>query len=588
MREPTRFTLAFSLLTTVAGAQAVINVPGDQPTIQAGITAAVSGDTVLVAAGTYFESDVDFQGKDITVKSSAGAEATIVDAQGLGRVFLFTSGEGPDAVLRGFTITNGKAPDGAAGIDGLDGSLGTPGAPGTNGGTGSGGGGVLVEFSSPTIDRCIFTANVAGHGGKGGDGGEGGDAISFPLTLSSAGGGGGSGGDGGDGGAVLINGNSPTFTNCLFRGNFPGDAGQGGAGGSGGDGAAGQDASPVFCSPGTPGTDGSNGGDGGDGGNAGSGAAIHVVIGTPQFRNITSASNGPAAFAGAGGTAGAGGIGGPGGAGLASCGIPDYPDGADGVAGTPGADGGPGAGGALSDLSGSLVTNAIFWDNLPDEIAGSPAVSFSNVEGGFAGTGNLSVDPLFAGASDFRLTASSPCIDAGDTTSFPGNVLTPSKTTASVAGGDFVDFGISAGRLGSDLDGNPRIVDDSLTPDTGLGSPVVDMGAYEFGSSPPASAPQYWLLGSLSGTSPGVLSGGILLPLNADVYLAATINDANQGIFIDTLGSLDADGLASARILVPQNPLLDGMTAHHAFVTIDGVLLVPLDVSPPEPLDFVP
>ena len=52
---------------------AIINVPADQPTIQAGINAAVNGDTVLVAPGTYIEN-IDFIGKAITVKSSGGRE----------------------------------------------------------------------------------------------------------------------------------------------------------------------------------------------------------------------------------------------------------------------------------------------------------------------------------------------------------------------------------------------------------------------------------------------------------------------------------------------------------------------------------
>jgi hypothetical protein len=94
------------------------------------------------------------------------------------------------------------------------------------------------------------------------------------------------------------------------------------------------------------------------------------------------------------------------------------------------------------------------------------------VQGGWAGTGNIDADPTFADAEG-RLSPGSPCIDAADNTAVPEGITT-------------------------DLDGNPRFVDDIGTPDTGFGEPpMVDMGAYEFqGTSeiiidfdPPEEAP---------------------------------------------------------------------------------------------------
>ena len=46
----------------------IINVPADQPTIQAGINIAVDTDTVLVQPGTYVEN-IYYNGKLITVAS---------------------------------------------------------------------------------------------------------------------------------------------------------------------------------------------------------------------------------------------------------------------------------------------------------------------------------------------------------------------------------------------------------------------------------------------------------------------------------------------------------------------------------------
>ena len=122
------------------------------------------------------------------------------------------------------------------------------------------------------------------------------------------------------------------------------------------------------------------------------------------------------------------------------------------------------------------IGNCVVWGNVASAGAAAYAdpatgslieVAYSDVEGGWLGTGNVDLDPLFAdpaGADgvagtdddDFRLTASSPCIDAGNST-----LLSPVLT--------------------QDLDGNPRYVDDPATPDTGYGPGApLDLGAWEF------------------------------------------------------------------------------------------------------------
>ncbi|MCH8343440.1 MAG: hypothetical protein IH983_05595 [Planctomycetes bacterium] len=137
-------------------------------------------------------------------------------------------------------------------------------------------------------------------------------------------------------------------------------------------------------------------------------------------------------------------------------------------------------GGGMFNFKGSnpTVTNCVLWGDSPNEIvaiASTPTVTYSAVQGGFAGTGNINADPLFVDADgpdnipgtdddDLRLSPGSPCIDAADNTALPAGIT-------------------------EDLDGNPRFVDDPDTPDTGNRdgiNPIVDMGAYEFqGTSSP-------------------------------------------------------------------------------------------------------
>ena len=76
--------------------------------IQTAIDNAVDTDEIVVAPGTYFEA-INFLGKAIALRSSDGADVTIIDGTGNFHVVQCVSGEGPDTVLDGFVITGGNA-----------------------------------------------------------------------------------------------------------------------------------------------------------------------------------------------------------------------------------------------------------------------------------------------------------------------------------------------------------------------------------------------------------------------------------------------------------------------------------------------
>ena len=74
--------MIFLILISTSAFGAVIKIPGDYSTIQAGIDAASDGDTVLVADGIYTgdgNRDIDFKGKAITVCSASGPDKCIID-----------------------------------------------------------------------------------------------------------------------------------------------------------------------------------------------------------------------------------------------------------------------------------------------------------------------------------------------------------------------------------------------------------------------------------------------------------------------------------------------------------------------------
>ncbi len=68
--------------------------------------------------------------------------------------------------------------------------------------------------------------------------------------------------------------------------------------------------------------------------------------------------------------------------------------------------GGPGGGALVCQAASPILTNCILWADTPHEITGqSPPVSYSDVQGGWTGPGNLQANPQFVGGSTGVWTA---------------------------------------------------------------------------------------------------------------------------------------------------------------------------------------
>ncbi len=472
---------------------------GDDPfcSIQDAIDAAADNDEIIVGPGTYFET-INFSGKAITVRSSDGPEVTTIDAEGAGSVVKCNTSEGPATVLDGFVLTGGNSPLG---------------------------GGMLVAFSSPTVLNCSFLGNMGGgmrnFGGfglgnptvinctfRGNQAQEHGGAMyndaASPTVIDCTFSGNST--DGNGGGMYNTNGSTATVTNCTFSSNSAFDQGGGGmynldstptvtdctfSGNTalvrGGGGMFNQDSdSTVINCLFIGNLVGAEGGAGMfndssnptiidctfstnvailEGGGIFNFNSNPVITGCVFMGNTATTVGGAMSnrqfsdvelinclFIGNSAIDG-GGV-------YNSFSDPTFTN------CTFSGNAASGQGGGMSNENGTspTLTNCILWQDSPDEFgpAGTPVVTYSDVEGGWLGLGNIDADPLFvdAGSGDYRLLSLSPSVDAGNNWAI-------------------VDL------AGTDLDDNPRFADDPATRETGCGAPVVvDMGSYELQGVP--------------------------------------------------------------------------------------------------------
>jgi len=112
----------------------------------------------------------------------------------------------------------------------------------------------------------------------------------------------------------------------------------------------------------------------------------------------------------------------------------------------------------------------------------------------------------------------------------------------------------------------------------------------ELDAGPEHASRIYLMLGSVTGTQPGLPIDARVLPLNFDPYFSLMLAQPNSAVFVATLGLLDGAGTATARIRVPAGLVVPLLPLHldHAYLVIDPVMQNVVLTSNAVGLDLVP
>jgi len=379
--------------------------------IQSGIHAAFSGDTVQVAPGTYehivMKSGVVIQG------AGAGDDPlihSIIDGGGTGSVVTAIAVDSA-AKLDGFKITNGGGSFGG-GMRNVSSSPEVSNCTFSGNSATFGGGGMFNDSSSPTVTNCTFSGNsVTDSSGSYGGGMYNNDSsptvsnCTFSENSARF-----------DGGGMYNSDSSPTVSNCTLSGNSARFV----AGGMYNDSSSPTVTNCTFSANSARFVAG----------------GMYNVYSSPTLTNCT--------FSGNSANFGAGMFNDSSSPTVTNCtfsaNLKLFLE--RGV-------------GMYNRHSYPTVTNCILWGDTPIEIENydsSPVVAYSDIQGGYAGTGNINADPMFLDPDG------------------PDNVIgTEDDNLHLKSGSPCIDTGTAIGAPDTDIEGKPRP----------LGKDY-DMGAYEF------------------------------------------------------------------------------------------------------------
>lgn len=135
--------------------------------IQAGLDSCSVGDTVLVAASTYYENIVWPSTQGIHLRSESGSTTTIIDGGGTDRVLLIDTGVDTTTIVDDFTIQNGSSNLGAGIYCSLSSSPVIMNNTIIANVSSNYAGGIACFESSPVIRDNLITSNTATSGGGG-------------------------------------------------------------------------------------------------------------------------------------------------------------------------------------------------------------------------------------------------------------------------------------------------------------------------------------------------------------------------------------------------------------------------------------
>ena len=189
----------------------------DFDNIQAAVDAAIDGDEIIVAPGTYTSTEdevVNMRGKEIWLHSSGGAEVTIINGQGKRRGLYCVNAETSNTIIEGFMITSCNTyNDNGGGMFNGNSNPTLKDCTFTNNTSNDNGGGMFNTNSSPTLIRCTFMDNHAVSDAGGMWNGENSSPTLEDCSFTNN-----TSGDSG-GGMRNRNDSNPTLMNCTFTGN---------------------------------------------------------------------------------------------------------------------------------------------------------------------------------------------------------------------------------------------------------------------------------------------------------------------------------------------------------------------------------